>query len=178
MTGTPLDLQPTLAGELLTLRPLRPSDYDALFAAASDPLIWEQHPDRTRWTPEGFRAFFEGAVESRGALVALDRADGQVIGSSRYYRYDAARSEVEVGWSFLVRSRWGGRYNGEMKRLMLDHAFGSVARVIFVIGPGNRRSQRAVEKLGGTRTDDRPPGIEPDKVVYEITVRRWRGGSS
>jgi hypothetical protein len=50
-----LDLQPTLTGTHITLRPLPASDFDGLFAAASDPWIWAQHPDPGRGTREGFR---------------------------------------------------------------------------------------------------------------------------
>ncbi len=38
-----LGRQPVLEGEHVRLRPLRPDDWEALFAVASDPLIWEQH---------------------------------------------------------------------------------------------------------------------------------------
>ena len=136
---------------------------------ASDPLIWEQHPEHNRFQEPTFRAFFEEALESRGALVALDRANGQVIGSSRYHGYDSEQSLIEIGWTFLARVYWGGRYNGEMKRLMLEHAFKWVKRVIFIIGPDNRRSQRAVEKIGGVRAGTTTDARGQARVVYEIT---------
>jgi RimJ/RimL family protein N-acetyltransferase len=117
------DLQPTLRGALLELRPLRPEDWTALYAVAADPLIWEQHPDRDRYQEDVFREFFRVALESRSALTAIDLADGRIIGSSRFHGYDEAQSEIESGWTFLARSHWGGRYNGEMKHLMLQHAF-------------------------------------------------------
>lgn len=168
----PLDRQPTLAGELLALRPLRPDDWDALFAVASDPLIWEQHPARDRWREDVFRRFFADALASGGALLVTDRADGTVIGSSRYDGYDPATGEVEVGWTFLARSRWGGAFNGELKRLMLDHAFESVASVLFRIGPDNRRSRRAVEKLGAVyEGDEVARGLLC--VVYRLTADAW-----
>ena len=171
----PFDLQPHLTGELLALRPLVPADFDALFAVASDPLIWEQHPDSDRYQPEVFRAFFRGAMESGGALVAIDRADGRVIGSSRYFGYDAAASEVEIGWSFLARSHWGGVYNGEMKRLMLRHAFRFVDNVVFLIGPDNRRSRKAVEKIGGVLIGTRTNTVGRESVVYRITKAAFEG---
>ena len=163
------DRQPTLRGDLLELRPLRADDFEALFRVASDPLVWEQHPERDRCQEATFRSFFADALASGGAFVALDRATGRIIGSSRYHGYDAERSVIEIGWSFLAREYWGGRYNGEMKRLMLEHAFKAVRRVIFIIGPENHRSRRAVAKIGavpaGTTLDDH--GRE--RVVYEIT---------
>jgi RimJ/RimL family protein N-acetyltransferase len=169
------DRQPTLVGELLELRPLNARDFEALFRVAADPLIWEQHPDSDRYQEAVFRSFFDEALASGGALVALDRASGQVVGSSRYHGYDAERSVIEIGWTFLARAYWGGRYNGEMKRLMLEHAFKTVMRVFFVIGPDNRRSQRAVEKIGGV-----PAGTTTDakgraRVLYELTPELYAG---
>lgn len=144
------DWQSHLVGELVELRPLTPADWEALYSVASDPLIWEQHLARDRWREDAFRQFFAEALESRGAFVVLDRATGRVIGSTRYYAYEPEQSEVEIGWTFLARSHWGGRYNGEMKRLMLNHAFQFVERVVLVIGQENIRSQRAAERIGAT----------------------------
>ena len=146
------DRQPVLHGDFLELRPLRADDFDALLSVAADPLIWEQHPERDRYQEPTFRAFFAEALASGGALVAVDRSNGQIIGSSRYHGYDAERSVIEIGWTFLARAYWGGRYNGEMKRLMLMHAFKSVQRVLFMIGPDNGRSRHDAGCAGaGTR---------------------------
>jgi RimJ/RimL family protein N-acetyltransferase len=168
------ELQPTLKGSLLTLRPLREEDFAGLFAVASDPEIWKQHPNSDRYKEEVFREFFRGAMDSGGALVAIDNADGRIIGSSRYYGYDADRNEIEIGWTFLARTYWGGVYNGEMKQLMLDHAFRFVHRVIFMIGETNVRSQRAVEKIGGVQAGTRPNEAGLDRVVYEITAEHHK----
>ena len=168
------ELQPTLAGELLELSPLRPEDFDALYAVASDPLIWEQHPERDRHRAERFRVYFDEGLKSGGALIARDRRDGRVVGASRYHGYDPAGSEIEIGWTFLARSHWGGRYNTEMKRLMLDHAFRFVDRVVFLIGEENRRSRRAVEKIGAVYIGTRIDGKRQERVVYAIDADSWR----
>jgi RimJ/RimL family protein N-acetyltransferase len=144
------DLQPTLIGKLIELRPLRPVDFDALFAAASDPLIWVQHPENTRYKKEVFQTYFDGAMESKGAFAVIDRKSGKIIGSSRYCALKPEESEVEVGYTFLERAYWGGEYNREMKQLMLDHAFKFVKRVVFVVGDTNWRSQKALEKIGAS----------------------------
>lgn len=167
----PFNLQPMLKGELLELRPLRPDDFPALYAVASDPLIWEQHPANDRYKEDVFKTFFRDALDSGGALIATDRKDGQVIGSSRYNAYDEDKSEIEIGWTFLARSHWGGRYNGEMKQLMLRHAFQFVDKVLFVIGTGNIRSQRAIEKIGGVRVGLRTDALGRDSFVYRITAQ-------
>jgi len=164
------DLHPTLSGRRVELRPLRTDNFDALYSVASDPAIWEQHPVPDRYTRDVFKEFFREALESRGAFAVLDRASGHIIGSSRYYGHDAARREIEIGWTFLARAYWGGIYNRELKDLMLRHAFRFVDRVVFLVGPQNFRSQRAMEKIGGVRagTTRREPG-GPESVVFEIT---------
>ena len=161
-----LDRQPVLAGSLLLLRPLRHDDVEALYAVACDPLLWEQHPSSDRVEREVFDRWFEAALASGGALTAVDQRDGAVIGTSRFDRYNPARREVEIGWTFLARSHWGGTYNAEMKRLMLEHAFACVDAVVFRAHAGNVRSQRAIEKLGAVRVghEDDPHGRGQNSV--------------
>jgi RimJ/RimL family protein N-acetyltransferase len=166
------DLQPILKGKLLGLRPLRPEDFRDLYSVASDPLIWEQHPVKDRYKEEVFKGFFRDSLESGGALIAIDSKDGQVIGSSRFHGYDQERGEIEIGWTFLARSHWGGAYNREMKQLMLGHAFKFVSTVVFLVGPENLRSQRAVEKIGGVRVGSRPDAAGLMSFVYQITAGR------
>ena len=74
-----IDLQPTLKGELIDLRPLRPGDFEDLFSAASDPLIWEQHPEFDRYKREVFQTFFDGGLESKGAFAIIDKIGFEII---------------------------------------------------------------------------------------------------
>jgi RimJ/RimL family protein N-acetyltransferase len=166
----PFDTQPTLRGELREVRPLRCEDFDALYAAASDPLIWAQHPEPDRWREDVFRRYFDEQLASGGAVVTIDRATGEIVGMSRYHGYDEQRSEVEIGWTFLVRSHWGGTYNRELKDLMLAHAFRFVRSVVFLVGPENLRSQRSVEKIGAVRSGSRPDGYGRESFVYRIAA--------
>jgi len=166
----PIDLQPVLRGKLLELRPLRPEDYYALFEVASDPLVWAQHPSNDRYKEEVFQRFFEDALKSGGAMIAVDSHDGRVIGSSRFNGYDPEKSEIEIGWTFLARSHWGGVYNGEMKQLMLRHAFQFVKSVIFLIGPQNLRSQKAMERIGGIRDGSRVDASGRESYLYRIAA--------
>lgn len=177
-----LDRQPVLEGEHVCLRPLRAEDWDALFAVASDPLIWEQHPAHDRWREPVFRAFFDDALANKGALVALDAQTGAVIGSSRFQGLEEADGgSVEIGWTFLARSHWGGRWNHEMKRLMLAHALASVAEVRFLVGETNTRSRRALERIGAQLTDRREERVMADGAViphltYAITRESFVAG--
>lgn len=161
------DFQPTLVGPTMSLRPLRADDLEALHAAAADPLIWEQHPEPTRYQREVFeRGFFSSALASGSSLVALENASGRLIGSSRYYEWDAASREVAIGFTFLARDHWGGSTNGEMKRLMLDHAF-RWARVVWLhVGANNLRSRKAAEKIGAKLSHIAPRTLGAGTIDY------------
>ncbi|MFI9587740.1 GNAT family N-acetyltransferase [Streptomyces sp. NPDC052236] len=167
----PFDLQPYLSGALVDVRPLREKDFDDLYAVASDPLVWEQHPARDRHRRDEFTRFFHEALASRGALSVIDRKDGRLIGSSRYHGHDPRHDEIEIGWTFLARSHWGGTYNSELKRLMIRHAFRFVGTVVFLVGRDNVRSQRAVERIGGVLSGTRADGSNGESVLYRIESR-------
>jgi RimJ/RimL family protein N-acetyltransferase len=177
MTAAQFELQPTLRGELLELRPLRRDDFDALFTAASDPLIWEQHPESDRYKREVFQRYFDSAMESGGAFAIVDIASGRIIGSSRFCNLNADASEVEIGWTFLERAFWGGRYNRELKCLMLEHAFRLVDRVLFVVGENNLRSQKALTKIGASFSSKAQrraaDGSFASNVIFEIKRSAW-----
>ncbi|UIJ45900.1 GNAT family N-acetyltransferase [Sphingomonas cannabina] len=166
------DRQPVLEGELVRLRPSVPEDWDALYAVASDPLLWEVHPAHDRWQEPVFRAYFDGGIASGGALTIIDKATGRVIGSSRFDNWNRQADEIEIGWTYLAREYWGGTWNREIKRLMLDHIHRYVGTVIFTVGEGNIRSRKAMEKIGGVLrpgTVDRPmAGEMKPHVIYEI----------
>ena len=170
--------QPTLSGKLLTLRPLRADDFEVLFAAAADPLLWEQHPQFDRYKREVFEKFFEGAMASGGAFLALDQATGEVVGSSRFYdvkevQDGPAQGSLIIGYTFLRRSHWRKGFNREMKALMLGHAFQSVDTVFFQIGENNRRSRTAIEAIGA-RLVDRCELDGKAHVIYRIEARDFR----
>ncbi len=147
LSGT-FDMQPTLTGDLLQIRPLAREDFDALYQVASDPLVWEQHPAKDRWKREVFSELFDRLLSGGGGLVIVDKTNGEPIGSSSYYEYRPAERDIVVGYTFLARRCWGGRYNSELKSLMLAHALRFVDRVWFHVGTENWRSQRAMEKVG------------------------------
>jgi RimJ/RimL family protein N-acetyltransferase len=168
------DLQPRLRGELIELRPLVSDDWDNLFGVASDSLIWEQHPERDRYKEDVFRVFFKEALESGGAFVVIDRKSRQIIGSTRFHGYDPEKSEIEIGWTFLARKYWGGRFNAEMKDLLLNHAFKFVKSVVFFVGEDNVRSQKAMEKIGAIKvgTATRAYGNHPPALNVNYVIRR------
>jgi N-acetyltransferase len=166
-----IELQPVLQGATLTLRPLSPDDFDALYAVASDPLIWEIHPEPTRWQQAVFRKFFDAGIESKGAFVIIDRATSRIIGSSRYYEWTPETREVAIGFTFLARSHWGGATNREMKTLMLEHIYQWADTVWFHVGQQNWRSRKAMEKIGGQLSHYAPvdvAGVPHEYAYYKI----------
>jgi RimJ/RimL family protein N-acetyltransferase len=169
-----MDRQPVLEGERLLLRPLRSDDWEALYAVACDRELWALHPSHDRWQEPVFRAFFEDALARGGALAIIDRGTGEVIGSSRFQDHDPADGgQVEIGWSFLARAYWGRGYNAEFKRLMLEHAFRSVAQVIFRVGADNAISRKAMINIGGRLTGETfvadRAGRPMEHVIYAIS---------
>jgi RimJ/RimL family protein N-acetyltransferase len=173
----PFSLQPTLQNNLVMATPLQPDDFDRLYAAANDPLIWEQHPNTNRWQLEAFTNYFKGAIESGGAFLVSDAQTGEVIGSSRYSDWVPETSTVSIGYTFFIRRCWGGGYNYALKQLMLDHIFQFVENVTFYIGAVNKRSQVSIERFGATKIDEVEMAYfgEPSKLnfVYRITRKQW-----
>ncbi|MBF6641322.1 GNAT family N-acetyltransferase [Flavobacterium sp. J49] len=143
-----------LKNELIKLIPLEEKDFEELYAVASDPLVWEQHPNKLRYQREVFRNYFEGAILSKGAFLIRDAQMNEVVGSSRFYDYDEKEKSVLIGYTFIGRKFWGNGYNKALKKIMLDYAFEHVDKVYFHIGAFNIRSQKAIEKIGAVKVDE------------------------
>jgi RimJ/RimL family protein N-acetyltransferase len=169
------DLQPILENDIVVLRPLEETDFDALYAVASDPLIWAQHPAKERSQREGFSTFFNEAMHTKSAFVALDKQTNTIIGSTRYFPVLESENAIEIGWTFIARAFWGGRHNQAMKKLMLDYAFQYIDHVLFHIHADNLRSQKAVEKIGGVRVTELDGQTlstrAPQTVIYKLSKK-------
>jgi tetratricopeptide (TPR) repeat protein len=176
-TPNPFSRLPTLVSRTLTLRPLLAGDFESLYAAASDPLIWSQHPEPTRYQREVFQRFFDSALAGGSTYIAIDNASRQVIGSSRYYEWNPQSREIAIGYTFLARSHWGRGTNSEMKRLMLGQAFAHANTVWFHVGKGNLRSRKAIEKLGARFSHEQRKemfGQAHEYVFYRIDSPAFR----
>lgn len=173
IVASEVNFQPTLVGELIELRPLRPEDFEALYLAASDPEIWVQHPQSNRYQRDVFAKYFSGAMESKGALVVFQRANSQIIGCSRYYDFKPEAKQIIIGYTFLSQAFWGGKFNRELKTLMLNHAFHFVDSVLFEIGEQNIRSQKAIEKIGASRFKSATLDGK-SHLVYKLEKHQWK----
>ncbi|TCD18309.1 N-acetyltransferase [Pedobacter psychrodurus] len=171
------ELQPTLENDLITIVPLKEEDFEALFAVASDPLLWEQHPNKDRYKREVFENFFKGAIESKGAFIVYEKETNKVVGSSRYYELDETNHSVAVGYTFIGRDFWGKGHNAALKKLMLDYAFQFVDKIILHIGATNFRSQKATEKLGASKIGELEVAYYGEDIklnfIYQVDKTNW-----
>lgn len=167
-----MNIQATLENENVKLVPLNPNDFEELFSVASDPEIWEQHPNKDRYQREVFDKFFQGAIESIGAFKIMDKSSNEVAGSTRFYDYNPKENSIFIGYTFYATKFWGSKLNPQVKKLMLDYIFQFVDKVNFHVGKDNIRSQKAMEKLGAKKVDEVNVAYfgEPEKlnVVFEI----------
>ncbi len=174
---TAINLQPTLSSERVILLPLGEKDFEELYAVASDPRIWEQHPNRDRWKKDVFRTFFDGAMQSGGAFRVVDKESGQTIGGTRFYDHKTEDRSIFIGYTFYSTAVWGKGINPMVKSLMLDHIFQFVDHVYFHIGAENFRSQVAISRLGAIKVGEeevRYFGESPKlNYTYRISRENW-----
>ncbi|WP_315814834.1 GNAT family protein [Paraflavitalea speifideaquila] len=123
-------------------------------------------------------------MESKGAFKIIDKATGEIVGSTRYYEYNEAENSLAIGYTFYATRCWGTGFNPSIKQLMLDYMFQYVGKAIFHVGATNIRSQIAVGRLGAVKTGEQTVQYygEPPKLnfVYEIKREDWlaRTGNS
>ncbi|HEY8955024.1 GNAT family N-acetyltransferase [Chitinophaga sp.] len=170
-------IQPILENEQVILYPLQEEDFEALYAVASDPKIWEQHPNRDRWKKDVFRTFFDGAIQSKGAFKIVDKQTGKIAGSTRMYDYNEAENSILIGYTFYGIQYWGKGINKGVKAMMLDYLFRFVPRVYFHIGAGNIRSQIAIGRIGAEKVGEQEVAYfgEETKLnfVYAVDKEKW-----
>lgn len=171
------DLQPTLENDFIRLRPLAESDFESLYALASDPEVWAQHPTPNRYQRPVFENYFKGAMESGGAFLISEKAGGLPIGCSRFYEFDPQKRKIAIGYTFFGKAWWGGKINPMVKKLMLDYIFQFVERVHFHVGSANRRSQIAIERLGAVKLTEQEMAYYGESAnlnfIYEIRKADW-----
>ena len=167
-----MNVQPVLENDSVHIIPLKHTDFEELYQVASDPLIWEQHPNKDRYKREVFQNFFDGAMQSGGAFKIIDKQSGKIIGSTRFYDLDMDNKSILIGYTFYGRDYWGSTYNPQVKKLMLDYAFQFLDKVYFHIGAQNIRSQKAIERLGATKVREIAVAYhgEPEKLNFEYVI--------
>ncbi len=186
----PMKVEPvTLEGRIVRLEPMRREHAPALFQAANFPDLW-------RWTAttpilsmdemDHYMdiAFAEQAAGRALPFVTVDRASGEIIGSTRFANISAVDRRIEVGWSWLRPDRHRTGANGEAKTLLLQHAFDvwGALRVEIKTDVLNTRSRKAIERLGATfegvfRQHMVVRGRVRNTAYYSIIDTDWRDPS-
>ena len=172
------NIQQVLENDKVRIHPLTENDFEQLYSIASDPLIWEQHPNKDRYKREVFENFFKGALESKGAFLVFDRITDKLIGCSRFYEYSKEHNSIMIGYTFFARDYWGGKHNPSLKKLMLDYVFQFVDKVFFHVGASNVRSQKAMEKLGAKKVRELQVEYygEPERTNIEYVIEKSEWG--
>lgn len=168
-------IQPELESEKYQLIPLQQGDFDALYKVASDPKVWEQHPNKNRYEKGVFENFFNGAIESKGAFKIVSKSTGEVLGSTRFYDYDETKNSIFIGYTFYGTQAWGKGVNPQIKKMMLEYIFQFVDCVYFHIGKDNLRSQIALERLGGNKISEEEIAYfgEPTRTNFVYEINKW-----
>lgn len=179
------NLAARLEGDLVVLEPLDPSHAEGLWEAAQAAEIWAWltniGADRAlfdEWMRQGIEANAEGR---EGVFATRRRADGALIGSSRYLNVRPFDRVVEIGWTWLHPSAWGGGVNVEAKLLMLGHAFERLdcVRVELKTDARNERSRGAMAALparfeGVLRQHMIVPGVgQRDSAYFSVIDSEW-----
>lgn len=171
------NIQPTLENQNTILYPLQENDFEILYVVASDPKIWEQHPNKDRWKKDVFRMFFDGAIKSKGAFKIVDKSTGKIVGSTRFYDYNEQENSILIGYTFYATKYWGKGINSAVKKMMLDYIFQYVDKVYFQIGINNVRSQIAIGRLGAKKIAEQQVnyfGEAPRmNYVYSLDKEEW-----
>ena len=162
------DKQPSLSGSILSLKPLSENDFEGLFACGGDRRVWAGHPSVERYKRENFELWFADALKSGGSLTIVDKANNQIIGSSRYYFEGTPKGAVAIGYTFLAYRCWGGLFNAELKKLMLEYAFAAFETAYFHIAPSNVRSQKAIEKIGATYVGEKSLLLSEKEQIWRV----------
>ena len=166
-------LQPTLENDNISLLPLQEGDFEALYAVASDPKIWEQHPNKNRWQRDVFQNYFQGAIESKGALKIIDKTTGEIAGATRIYADKDFADAAFIGYTFFATKYWGKGINPQVKQMMIHYLLEHVSQVLFQIGANNIRSQIAIARVGAIKIGEQEVAYygEPSAMnfIYSIT---------
>jgi len=172
-----------LEGRLVRLVPLRPDHFEALYRQA-DRDVFEHGID---WpADDSFAAFarWQGRLLDREDVLpfaVIAAASGAPVGVTTFLGHRPHDRAIEIGATWYGPAARGSGINAEAKLLLLRHAFGTlgVRRVQLKTSSENRRSQRALEKLGAVREgvlrkfQVRANGVSRDTVMYSITDDDW-----
>ena len=189
LTAAPLQIETpvTLEGSVVRLEPIRREHAELFWQVAQDALdnIFQWIPYRVQ-TPEDFKQLVEKALgeQERGESIVfatVERASGNVIGSTRFMNIDRVNRRVEIGSTWIAPAWQRTAVNTEAKYLMLRHAFEvwKCMRVELKTDALNQRSRNAILRIGA-KEEGTPrkhlitwAGRIRDTVYFSILDTEW-----
>lgn len=154
------------------LKPMLEEDFESLFLVGSDPVIWEQHPDYTRYTRDGFKVYFDKLLANNYPFIIKHKVTNEIIGATSYYQYDSIHNNVAIGYTFIAKKYWGSGINSSIKKLLIDYAFKYVDQIFFHVRDKNFRSQSAIKKLGAVKSREYPSHDDKKSFQFEFVLNR------
>lgn len=169
-----------LTTDLVRLEPFIQEHIEPLRAAcAKDPDIWEIYPVSMMGAHFDRAIAHMTSIANRPLFAVIHKPSNGVVGMTSYIN-PSEDGVVEIGGTYIAPSVRGTDFNGEMKKLMLDHAFGcGYRKVEFRVDTRNKRSIAAVLKLGakqeGVLRKNRVTwtGYVRDTAVFGILRDEW-----
>ena len=176
-----------LENSRVRLRPLELTDFEALKAVAFDPALW--HYTLTRADDAvSLAAYLRQAVEARQQglrypFAIIDRATGELAGSTSYYNVAEADQRLSIGYTWVGTRFQRSGLNRAAKHLLLSHAFCQMRyeRVELETDSRNQKSRTAMARMGateeGTLRSHRitQGGLRRDTVIFSIIRGEWSG---
>ncbi|KHK55830.1 GCN5 family acetyltransferase [Ralstonia sp. A12] len=181
----PDNLQPTLIGAHVELRPLQADHAADLVAAAADGELWNLKVTVVPG-PETVDGYVATALQGRQAgtvmpFVIVRRESNRIIGSTRFWKIDRTNRKLEIGHTWLSQSAQRSSINTEAKLLLLTFAFEVMqcVRVQFTTDELNEKSRAAILRIGakqeGIVRHERimPDGRKRNSVRFSIIDTEW-----
>lgn len=169
----------------VALEPMALSHVPALEQAAADGNLWDlwftsvpAPGQMTAYVEKALRGQVEGRMTP---WVVVEKASGDIVGTSRYYDITPDPYRVAIGYTWYARRWQRSHLNTACKHLLLDNAFQNlgVVAVEFHTDAYNQDSQKAIERLGAKREGvlrahkRREDGSLRDTVCYSILATEW-----
>ncbi|WP_221568095.1 GNAT family N-acetyltransferase [Alkalihalobacillus sp. TS-13] len=175
----------TLKGNRITIRPMEMKDIDELYGAAQYEGIWDYMPMEIT-SPEEMKKLVQQALTAKEngtefPFVIYDQVQQKLVGSTRFLDISEKDKHLEIGWTWLTPSVWRSAVNTECKYLLLRHCFEELEtiRVQLKTDGRNKRSQAAIERIGGVRegvlrkSRMTYTGYIRDTVYFSILESEW-----
>ena len=178
-----------LGTERVLLRPLERSDLDAYIRfSETEPETWKfslvSPVGKEQMTTYVEQALLDRERKTAYPFTVIDKASGNIIGSTRFYDVNLAFGYTQLGYTWYGEQYRGTGLNRHAKFLLLRFAFEDLQleRVEFRADATNARSIAAMKKIGctveGILRSHMPNlnGGRRDSIVLSILKSEWDNG--